>query len=550
MVNCARSDVVLLLLLSTLPLFGVDSKIDLVTVFPDRATVVRTAKISLSSAGEHLIEMSGIPSAADASTVRLKGTGTGKMAFGAVQMTKDYAPPDSGRIAEIEERLKVINDELQALVQRRQAIDIERGFLSKIGDISAGSATDELKAGTVNALAYDKTFAFLDDKLTGLADRQVELSKTERDLKDERIRLQRERSNLGYGVDKGYIAEFTIKNNAAGTANVELSYTVWNSGWYPAYDARSNSETGAVGLTYYGIVRQRSGEDWDDVKIVLSTSRPSLGARAPKLEPWYLNVLEEYRRRETRVGMSKMGAAAPQSPMMALSTEGIEESADFFEPAPIEHIVAEAAVSGGGSVQFEIPGRADIPADNSIKKLVVGEFQFDMEETYICVPKITEFAYLRAKFTNETEFPLLAGAVSIFQGQNYVGDSNIEFVAPGEEVELSMGVTEAIKVERKILKEFAAKGGFFGGKRKRAYAYRTEIVNNLSRAIEIEIFEQTPVSRDSRIEIEDIEYLPKLDDKPERGIFSWKINIPAGEKKNVEIRFIVIYPKDLDITGL
>jgi len=540
--------ILFVILLSITVTFAVNSALDRVTVFPDRATVVRNATVNITGAGEHEIEVSGIPNSADPSTVRLSGSGTGGLVFGAVQMTRDYMPPDSGRIAEIEERLKVIEDELQALTQRRDALNIERSFLTKIGDISAGAATFEIRTGDVDPQAYRQTFDFMDKELSGLADKQVELAKTERDLKEERTRLQRERNDLGYGKDKGYIASFTIKSKSAGKAAVELSYTVWQAGWIPSYDARSISETGKVEITYYGEVRQRTGEDWNRVKITLSTSRPSLGASAPELEPWYLNIYEPYSYNEPSSGRRGYAKSAPPSP----PAMAIMESMDDFdaEAKPIEYMGAEAVQSGGGSVQFDIPGRVDIPMDNSLKKLQVGIFEFDAKESYICVPKLAEHAFLRAKFENESDFPFLAGKVAVFQGQDYVGDSRITFVAPGEEIELSMGVSEAIKIERKLLKDFAAKGGLFGSKRKRAYAYRTEITNNLDRNISIEIFEQIPVPSDSRIKLNDVEYIPEIPEQPERGLFSWKIDIPKGKKATAELRFIVEYPKDLEIEGL
>lgn len=534
-------------LLAAVSAFSISSAVDRVIVFPDRATVVRIASINITSAGEHEYEIQGIPASADPSTVRLSGSGTGGLVFGAVQMTTDYEPPDSGRLAEIEERLKVIEDELRALEQRRNAIDIERNYLTKIGDISAGSATFEIRSGDVDPQAYKQTFDFLVNELSGLADRQVELAKLERDLKEERTRLQRERSNLGHRQNKGYIASFTIKSSGPGNADIELSYTVWNAGWSPSYDARSNAEAGTVELTYYGQVRQRTGEDWKDVKVTLSTSRPALGANAPKLDPWYLSIFEAA---ITQTSSRAKAGAAPMYSMDMAAEEAKLSPPMAPEPEPIRHTTAEALTSGGGSVNFDIPGRVDIPADNSLKKLTVGVFEFDSEESYVCVPKIAEHAYLRAKFTNNSDFPILAGPVSIFQGQNYVGESQTEFVAPGEELELSMGVVEAIKIERILLKDYAKKGGLFGSKRKRAYGYRTEISNNLDREINIEVFEQIPVSRDSRIEIDDIEFSPELEVEPERGIFSWKLKIPAGQTINVEIRFIVEYPKDLEIRGL
>ena len=60
----------------------------------------------------------------------------------------------------------------------------------------------------------------------------------------------------------------------------------------------------AVDLGYFGVINQTTGEDWNKVKLTLSTARPSLGGGAPALTPWVVDVA---------VPPPPMPAAAPRA---------------------------------------------------------------------------------------------------------------------------------------------------------------------------------------------------------------------------------------------
>ena len=65
----------------------------------------------------------------------------------------------------------------------------------------------------------------------------------------------------------------------------------------------------SVDLGYFGVINQTTGEDWNKVKLTLSTARPSLGG-APALTPWVVDVA---------VPPPPMPAAAPRPAPAAAS---------------------------------------------------------------------------------------------------------------------------------------------------------------------------------------------------------------------------------------
>ena len=77
---------------------------------------------------------------------------------------------------------------------------------------------------------------------------------------------------------------------AAGT--VRLGYLVGAASWSPQYRLRGGADNAPVRLEYLAAVIQQTGEDWPDVRVTLSTARPSLDAAPPELLPLNMAVAD------------------------------------------------------------------------------------------------------------------------------------------------------------------------------------------------------------------------------------------------------------------
>jgi hypothetical protein len=58
------------------------------------------------------------------------------------------------------------------------------------------------------------------------------------------------------------IVTIAVDVKDAGDFEFELSYIIHDAKWQPMYDARVDSKAKKVGIRYYGLVTQRTGEDW------------------------------------------------------------------------------------------------------------------------------------------------------------------------------------------------------------------------------------------------------------------------------------------------
>lgn len=76
----------------------------------------------------------------------------------------------------------------------------------------------------------------------------------------------------------------------AGT--VRLGYLVGAANWTPQYRLRGAADDAPVRVEYLAAVIQQTGEAWSDVRVTLSTARPSLDAAPPELLPLKMNIAD------------------------------------------------------------------------------------------------------------------------------------------------------------------------------------------------------------------------------------------------------------------
>jgi uncharacterized protein (TIGR02231 family) len=145
----------------------------------------------------------------------------------------------------------------------------------------------------------------------------------------------------------------------------------------------------------------------------------------------------------------------------------------------------------------------------------------------------------------------MAGPVSVFFDQKMVGTAFIgEVILPDGALELSLGIDEGIKIERKLQKKYTDYAGVLRKETTVYFEYVIEITNGKSSEITLDLSDQFPVSRNEKVKVE--MELPKVGDATisDEGIILWKIKFAPGVKKSIPVKFSVTYPKDLTISGL
>jgi uncharacterized protein (TIGR02231 family) len=536
--------------LSAAPL-PVDSKITAVTVYVDRAVVTRTATVELTG-GTIELTFANLPEALNERSLQVSGRGTAQaliLDVSAKQTYVDFTP--NARVKELEDQLKGLGKQIRGLDDRGGVLQAQTVMLDRMeAALFAPPAKDVPRPDLTQ---FTNSLTYLTEQKSKITAERAALDEQREEVQNKINTVQAQLNELRGAGGRGY-KSVTVRVSAekAGSLDVALSYTVPGASWSPSYDARVLSTERAVALGYFGIVRQNTGEEWKDVALTLSTARPGLGGAAPVLVPWNLDVFQPrpapVAYAERREMMAK--SAAPAGVNMQTLTTNIamdEVDANSIKDAGTATATIEA---GATSASFKIAVASSIPSDNSPQKVPITSARLTAQPEYLTVPKRQATAYLTAKVYNNSEFPLLAGAMNVFLDGTFVATSSLRTVMAGEKFDLALGADEGISVKHKRVNKFTEDTGLTNSGKRITYEYLITVQNNKKTAERVIVADQVPLSRNEKITVKLLSPDAK-DVKPtDEGTLKWTLDLKPAEKRELTVKFTVEYANDVNVAGL
>lgn len=528
-----------------------DSKIVQVTVYPDRARVLRRGSTELE-AGRHVLEIPELPLLLDPDSVRaaVRGSAGARLLGVSVERTYFRESP-AERVRALEAEIQSLEDEDAGRKSRQAVIEGQLAFLDALAEetepLARGLAFGRTQVSDLAALldyiGQRKTKLMTDLQEIGIARR--ESGKTLEKLRQELEHLR------GARPRQRHVAKIDLEVLEPGHFEADLIYTLTQASWQPLYDlrlweAREQAEEPSLEMTYLGQVQQKTGEDWIDVELILSTARPALSGALPELTPWYLSVLAP--RPAVAPAPARMKAAAPAMEMDDMFV-GAEPEEVRAEPL-VEAAAAVAVVdTSGAAVTFRIAARGDIPSDGEPHKTTIAIYSLVPELDYLCVPKLADVAHRRAETTNTTGAAFLSGPANVFAGDEFIGLTTLEHIAPGETFELALGVDDRIKVKREMVAREVDKS-LIGDRRRLHYGYEIEVENLRPAAESVTVQDQYPLSRHEQIKVKLTSAAPEPTSETEMHELEWKLELAAGQKQVIRFDYGVEHPRSLTVTGL
>lgn len=206
--------------------------------------------------------------------------------------------------------------------------------------------------------------------------------------------------------------------------------------------------------------------------------------------------------------------------------------------------------AGTTSTAFEIGAKATVPSNNTRRKVTITVATLSGDFTFSSVPKLQPRVYFKSNVVNSTDFPLLDGSMSVFVDNNYVSNSHMSTVMPGERFDAFLGVDDGIKIERKVLNKLTETTGFFSKSKKTTYDIVIRIENLKKTTENVSIRDNVPISRNERIKVE-VEVPKQGELQPDaEGVLTWNLELRPGEKKELRVKFSIEYPTDMTVSSL
>jgi len=518
------------------------TSIKAVTVYGDRALVTRTGRTTLS-VGAHTLTVSGLPPSLDDRSVKVSGEAVGaKILDVSVQTTYLDSVPDE-RVSQLQKKIGELKRQQAVVNERAASLITEKQFLQQIKP-QPGAGSSDVKAPKYTVDDWQKSLSFIASNMKRIADDIVFAQEEAAGLQKKIEAAQKQLDDLSAHLQR-VTKTMTVEIECVKSGDVSLtaSYVVYPARWVPQYDVRASRDAGTVQLEYRAAVQQSTGEDWTNVDLALSTARPDIGGVKPDLAAWFVNEAQPVRMNRS------MSKSAGQARMM--QEEMAVMAAPSADAAMVEMEEPEAGIETGmTSAIYTIPMKSSVPSDNVQHKVGITIEKLPVEFTYLSAPKLSPFVYLKGAVKNTADYPLLAGVMNVFGEKEFIAQSAMKTVAPGESFDAYFGVDPSVTIERKLINKATEYTGTFTKNVKIVYHYRLTLENKKKTDVTVGVQDHLPISQNEKITVEQLEPAAAQLAPDAAGLVTFRATLKPAEKKVWDFRFSVEYPRGMNVTGI
>ena len=527
---------------------SMSSRIDAVTVFPDAAAVTRVGEVRVPQ-GQHVVLLRGLPATIDPASIRVEGTGDGQLQIGSADIRR--VPAETLPNEDAQKKLRELRLELARVRGRMDAIEAQKKAVTDFSRIAAEASAKDGKGFDIAQAraawaAVGEGIAAANEAAQAEA---VRLADIEAEIRAVEAASGRQRPSLVPVVDVAVSVEAARDMGAA----FRVTYRVAGARWAAVYDAQldtaANGPVAKVNLVRRASVTQRTGEDWSDVELTLSTARVAGGATVPDVKTQALGLrdpavvfeADQLRRQRTVAPVP----ARPEASVTMAPPALQQEAAKATEQ--------EASASTTAfSASFTAPGRVSVSRDGAQRSLRLSSHVIDAPLLARVAPALETRAYLSTNLTWSDDVPLLPGEVSLTRDGVFVGKARIEAVAPGDQFDLGFGADDRIKVERVPVRRRDNDPSGWSASRNQISDHRTIITNLHRRPMRISVTDRIPVSENSAITIEPLATNTAPTEKivqERRGVMGWTHDYAPSEKREVRLGWRLRWPADRELVG-
>lgn len=523
-----------------------NAKISDVTLYPDAAIIKRQVMLDLP-AGESEIQLADLPPSLDPASLRVEGSAGEKVTIGNVEFRLRANVSEIDR-TETQRKVKALRGERDRITDKIDSAENRKAMIQRLAQ---GGETKENK---LDLDQWEKAVEIVGRGLQAVND-ELRGLKLEIERIDAEIAVLEPPQIAGRPPatrDAKRIATIAVETAGSTKLNLAISYRVNNAGWRPIYDARLDTRGASPSLeiTRRAMIRQNSGEDWNEAKIALSTLSVTRGTAAPELRGERLAFYE----RPVPRAVPMAGAPAPMAAAEAMrdQMEMMSKQRVAATPPPERRAEEQSAEIDASAYQteFQVPGKITIPSGGAEKSVRLGAEKPEPKIVIRTAPVLDPTAYLEASFDLAGEVPLLAGEVLLSRDGAYIGRGRLPLVAPGDNARLGFGSDDRVKVSRVAANRKARDPGFLGSTKTDKFEFRTVVKNLHAFPVNLVIEDRIPVSEDQAITVERLPELTKPDlDAPDdrRGVIAWTPALKPQEEKTYVTAYRMRWPSSREI---
>jgi uncharacterized protein (TIGR02231 family) len=481
-----------------------------VTLLEDRALVRRVAQIELPQ-GVSRWRLTGLSPVLVDKTLTAQWSGSGRVLHLTVDRRQPEAPPAPPPPPDEEsadrQRLR------KELGERQTLLDREIASVASLQQELLQDIAQQVAWGVSESEAWEAQIR--------------ELAQWKESLVEQRHQLVTQSEAL-VAVPRPYVltelaapamaAELVLEIEApqAHRGTLQLEYTVPCACWRPYHRAVLGA---GLEFSSDACCWQNTGEDWNEVELIFSTQRPSLGSNPPKVPVDKLRAQKK---------SQEVVVAERDLEIHELAPAGIAPAAPASEIPGID--------DRGQSVHLQAPLPATIPSHGKPVRVPLFSFSCEAEVENLLMAEVCSEVVQRSRHHNTSAFPVLAGPVDLIRDSGLIGRVSLLYVAPGEAFSLGWGPQACVRATRKSAQGSDEKDDLLGGWVKATHTIELTLSNLSAESHSVRVVERVPVSELKQVEVVHDAKLTSQGATPdENGFVTWKIDLPPHGRHHLKL---------------
>jgi hypothetical protein len=507
-------------------------------------------------------------------------------------------------VRKLDDEILKVQQQIDLTTKRQALLEKRTEYLGKLEAFVAPTAHSDLAKGVLDAEALERITTFSFAQHEKVAEEEVNLAKQLHDQQEQMKLLARQKAEITAGASHTEReAVLFLQKPAAGAAEVRLNYLVNNCGWSPAYTMRSGGDRKKVRVEYNALIHQLTGEDWTDVALTLSTASPALSAAGPGLAPFHVTLATE----AAATAKPNAGANAASAPGQQAANaygrglskgqvleqlQGLNQRKSEFGQAAnntvafdeqnritwnlndVAYGLQQLEINGdattmsvlrsesqgdanGPSLSYQLRGGVSLASRSDQQMVRIMQTDMDSRFYHVATPVLSPYVFREAELKNSSDEDLLAGPLTVYLDERFVGQGEIPTVARGQTFVVGFGADPQLRARRELADK---QDGVQGGNRETRFDYRIVVENFGGANTPVRVFDRLPHAENG----EDIRVIlgktsdpvseDKLYQREERpmGILRWDIEVPAnasGESARlVEYQYTIEYDRQYVVT--
>ncbi|TCL07987.1 uncharacterized protein (TIGR02231 family) [Shimia isoporae] len=517
----------------TIPL---SAPVSAATLYADGATLTRTATFT-APAGSHDLLITNLPEEIDPTTVRVAIDGA---TLGAVTVRFAKVPPiaelDSAtleaakaEVDRIEAALRATRDEQADVLMQADAANARLGYLNRLQS-PQDAASPEALTQTLAIIGQETLKARQEAAASQRAARAFEqtLEDLAEALSDARATVE---ALTPPETEKSMLAAEVSSDQPINGSVTLVHRTDWDAGWQPVYDLHlTTGEAPELRIHRNVFVFQDTGEDWNDVDVTLSTSRPNAQASPSGLAPWR-------RRIETPQPVMPKNAGR-----LAMVDEAESQMAE-----PVMETAAIPTFDDGINATYVYPTPVSINSGTEALRLALDTIDLTSDVYAFANPMRDETAFVMAESVNTSGELILNGAADFYLNDVFVTQNEMPLVAAGDDVKLSFGAIPGLRLTDTVTQKVTGDKGVLTSRNQQTETRILAAENLTDQSWALRLIGRVPYSEQQDLLISSqatpTPTNPQYEDQ--RGILMWAHTLEAGQTFNVELSHEIQWPLEM-----